>query len=70
MSVIGMTEMIRLKKVMCPIYNKVAANMKMSSRKRALFHLLHMLRPSNTDRVPQIYIGAEVIIVLSIGLQR
>ena len=27
-------------------------------------------RPSNTDRVPQIYIGAEVIIVLSIGLQR
>ena len=38
-SVIGMAESIWLKKVSCPIYNKVAANMKMSSRKRGLSHL-------------------------------
>ena len=54
----------------CPIYNKVAAIMNMSSWKRGLFHLLYRLSPSNTDKVPQTNIGVEVIIVLSIGLQR
>ena len=65
-----MAAIIRLKKMKCPIYNKVEVIMNMSNRKRGLSHLLHRLSDSNTDKMPQTNIGVEVIIVLSIGLQR